>query len=582
MNSHRCHSAIPEREFVCVDDSFMARGKSNNFSGPYGTFPSEGQLTPGARYMGSESNVLNANSNDISNQELLDLAKGDERLSESLTTTRSNDEQQKPVLEKSKSESPRTEVYKRRWYLLLVFALSALLWNAVWSTWGPIAQSAKDVYGWSDGDIAMFTWLGNIPFLVTMFPIAYLMDVKGMRIAMVLSCGLAFLGTGLRCIPCDVQYAKWPIYAGQLLNGVAGTVPMSGPALLSGLWFPPNQRATATAFSTLLGYFGACISFVIGPLLVPEPYYPPPFNGSILNNFKYMDSNSSGNGTADTSAQKAGIMNILYAECGAAGVLFLLVIIYFPSKPPHPPSVSASIPREKYLPGLKMLARNKQFWVTAVAYSVPIGVYEVWQVVLDVIFDSRVSQETAGWMDFYATLGGCISGMLVSRFADYFTRQMKLFLLVFYFFSAVAILWCTLVVMDILPFDVVSIYAAIVIGGVFLDGGAPLFFELVIEVSYPVGEGVTSGCLQMICASAGILFLSILQIESIGKLWMNWFFFGTITMAMPLLFFIKTTYGRADIDDCEVEVSPSIEDSSVIEQACEDDDKTKLLKAVGI
>ena len=47
--------------------------------------------------------------------------------------------------------------------------------------------------------------------------------------------------------------------------------------------------------------------------------------------------------------------------------------------------------------------------------SVPIGVYEVWQVVLDVNLHPRVSQETAGWMDFYATLGGCVAGLLVSR-----------------------------------------------------------------------------------------------------------------------------------------------------------------------
>ena len=92
----------------------------------------------------------------------------------------------------------KTECYRRRWYILFLFSMSALIWNAVWSTWGPIAQSAKLVYDWTDGDIAMFTWLGNAPFLVTMFPIAYLMDVKGLRIAMLLCCGLTFLGVSVR------------------------------------------------------------------------------------------------------------------------------------------------------------------------------------------------------------------------------------------------------------------------------------------------------------------------------------------------------------------------------------------------
>ncbi|CAG5131645.1 unnamed protein product [Candidula unifasciata] len=450
----------------------------------------------------------------------------------------------------------RTAVYKKRWYLLLLFSLSAMLWNAVWSTWGPIAQSAKDVYHWSDSDIAMFIWLGNIPFLLTMFPCSYLMDVKGMRTAMIVACGFMFLGTGFRCVPSDVTTATWLIRIGQFLNGMAGTIPNSAPALLSGLWFPPNQRASATAISTVAGYMGASVSFVIGPLLVPQPNDLLPVNNTDDLLSVDLDVFDIGNMTNVTTynAQKEGIMHILYAEFAVAGLLLLLVLIYFPSKPPLPPSVSASMPREKYIPGLKMLVRNKQFWVCAMAFSVPAGVYEAWQVILDVILDDKgVSQQTAGWLDFYATVGGCVSGLLVCRFADFFTRQMKLFLLVFYFFAAVSILWFTLVVFDILPFDRVSMYAAIIIGGVFLDGGGPLFFELTIEVSYPVGEGVTSGFTQMLCAAAGIVFLSVVQVESLGKEWINWYFFGCVAMAIPPLFFISTTFGRADLDDADEE-----------------------------
>ncbi|BFZ22822.1 hypothetical protein BsWGS_25861 [Bradybaena similaris] len=253
----------------------------------------------------------------------------------------------------------KTAVYKKRWYLLLLFSVSAMLWNAVWSTWGPIAQSAKDVYQWTDADIAMFIWLGNIPFLLTMFPCSYLMDVKGMRIAMIVACGFMFLGTGCRCIPSDVTTATWLIRTGQFLNGMAGTIPNSAPALLSALWFPPNQRASATAISTVAGYMGASVSFVIGPLLVPQPNDLLPVNNTddlpSYDVSDFLDTNNTNITSYD--AQKQGIMHILYAECAVAGVLLLLVLLYFPSKPPLPPSVSASMPREKYIPGLKMLVR---------------------------------------------------------------------------------------------------------------------------------------------------------------------------------------------------------------------------------
>ncbi|BFZ06529.1 hypothetical protein BsWGS_09568 [Bradybaena similaris] len=472
----------------------------------------------------------------------------------------------------------RTELYYRRWYLLALFSLTAMLWNAIWSTWGPIAQSAKDVYGWSDGDIAMFTYLGNIPFLITMFPCAYLMDVTGMRMAMIFCCSFMFVGAGFRCIPGDIYTSTWLIRVGQFLNGVAGTIPMSGPALLSGLWFPPNQRATATAISTVAGYLGASISFVIGPLLVPEPDDTSPINGTFNLFSDVFDSNSSGVNITDHSDQERGIKTILYGECALAGLVFLLVLIYFPSKPPLPPSVSASIPREKYLNGLKMLARNKQFWICAIAFSVPLGVYESWQVILDINLDSKgISQRTAGWLDFYATVGGCVSGLLVSRFADLFTRQMKLFLLVFYSLATVAILWLTLVVLDIIPFDEVSIYAAVILAGVFLDGGSPLFFELTIEVSYPVGEGVTSGFSHMMCATAGTIFLIIVQIENIGTQWMNWCFLGTVGSTIPLLLLINTSYSRADVDDMEIDISDDEEAVTGI-GAADTNEKTSLLK----
>ena len=86
------------------------------------------------------------------------------------------------------------------------------------------------------------------------------------------------------------------------------------------------------------------------------------------------------------------------------------------------------------------------------------------------------------------------------------------------------------------------VYAAMVVGGVFLDGGAPLFFELVIEVSYPVGEGVTSGCLQMICAGAGVFFLSLVQIKSIGQCVDVIFYFSLTSQSYFVNFYTSTDF----------------------------------------
>lgn len=81
----------------------------------------------------------------------------------------------------SKSTPKESEIrtYHRRWYLLLLFCLVSHAGGLTWNTWGPIAQSAKLVFHWSDGIVALATAWGQITSLLGMFGAAYIMDVKG-------------------------------------------------------------------------------------------------------------------------------------------------------------------------------------------------------------------------------------------------------------------------------------------------------------------------------------------------------------------------------------------------------------------
>lgn len=72
------------------------------------------------------------------------------------------------------------------------------------------------------------------------------------------------------CKLCKFLFCRL-IHGGQLLNGLAGPTVMSAGPLLSTTWFAPDQRATATAVASLVGYLGAACSFLIGPLAVPAP-----------------------------------------------------------------------------------------------------------------------------------------------------------------------------------------------------------------------------------------------------------------------------------------------------------------------
>ena len=59
------------------------------------------------------------------------------------------------------------------------------------------------------------------------------------------------------CLPCSF------IHVGQVLNGIASCVVLTAPPYLSNLWFPPDERITATGIATLFNFMGKLIFCVI-------------------------------------------------------------------------------------------------------------------------------------------------------------------------------------------------------------------------------------------------------------------------------------------------------------------------------
>jgi len=74
----------------------------------------------------------------------------------------------------------RLQVFKRRWYVLVLFSLVYMTQSAIWNTWGPLTQSVKVAFGWSLDDVALLTNWGCIMYVASMAFFSWLMDVKGM------------------------------------------------------------------------------------------------------------------------------------------------------------------------------------------------------------------------------------------------------------------------------------------------------------------------------------------------------------------------------------------------------------------
>ena len=442
--------------------------------------------------------------------------------------------------------------YKRRWYILVLFTLIPATQNIIWSTWGPLTSSAELAFGWQNGDIAFLSNWGPITFIISAFFFSWMMDVKGLRLACVISGGLVCVGAGLRCITSEPPAATWLIHTGQMLNGFAGPVAMAAPPLLSSKWFPAEQRTTSTAFTSLVAGLGGLIGALITPLVVKDFSHLPRNNtasNTTTPTIPLFGNNGSNTNSELIQMQRSEIMKLMYIEFGLAAAVFLALLVYFPDRPPTPPSVTAHIQREGFKDGLKGLIRKKQFWLLCIPYSLGCGVYYCWASVININTKPfGIRQNDIDTMVFYAGLPGIFSNILVGRFADVFARHMKAILIVNHTLGCAAIAWMTLCILKVLPMNLLSLYIIMITAGIAFGSSSPLLFELSCENSYPIGEGLTTGFLTWLANITGFVFLLVLMIPNIGTLWMNWAFFGCIVVCLVSLALFKGHYNRLDRD----------------------------------
>ncbi|XP_056145761.1 solute carrier family 49 member 4 [Lampris incognitus] len=430
-----------------------------------------------------------------------------------------------------------SRVYGRRWLVLTVFSLLGFMQGMVWNSWGPIQNSAMRAFGFTKSDIAVLVlWgpVGFIPWLLFM----WLMDKKGLRVSLLLSAFFMLLGAALRSVPLGGQPQKrWLIHGGQLLNGLAGPTIMSAGPLLSTTWFAPDQRATATAVASLISYLGAATSFVVGPLVVPAP-----------NDTEVVNKEA----TFSDSYIRDRIQLVMYAEFGAIAVLFAAVLLYFPSRPPMPPSVAAASQRLSYRSSICRLLSNLRFLMIAMAYAVPTGVIAGWSGVLDMILTpAKVSQVDAGWIGFWSIVGGCVFGVAMARFADSIRGMLKLILVLMMAGASLSSTWFTLTCLTRLthlPSTAATLYTSCILVGIFINSSIPIFFELFIETVYPVPEGITCGVVTFLGNLVTGLLLFFLTFYCTELSWLNWCLTGSCLFSLGLILFFRESYDRLYLD----------------------------------
>ena len=162
----------------------------------------------------------------------------------------------------------------------------------IWNTFGPIDNSIKYAYDWNDSTVAMMANWGTITFIIIVFPFCWIMETKGLfhfkkyvliflkinfqlfvyivglRVITIITVVLVALAAVPRAVTTDQLSFLIFAHIGSVWNGFAGAVVMAAPPAISAVWFPPEQRTTATAINQVFNNLGNGLSYFIGTYVI--------------------------------------------------------------------------------------------------------------------------------------------------------------------------------------------------------------------------------------------------------------------------------------------------------------------------
>jgi FLVCR family MFS transporter len=422
------------------------------------------------------------------------------------------------------AQSANSAVYLTRFWILGLFVIFCVMQNAMWNFYSPITTSLQSVYSWSDNFIE---WLGNtanITFCVLVVPVAACVDLFGMRLSILVTIAALNVNAGLRLLPLSLVHASGYEAASMLsmvANGVAGTVESLAPPVLSFLWFPVGERATATAVMASSNTLGTAVGFLTA-LAVPA-----------------SDSDS---------AVLKSLTQVYWSYFSICAVTLICVILYFPNQPPTPPSSSHSVPTVAVARGVWQLLRHGRFWVVVSAQAVPLGVLSAWLNVLGInLINANLSQDIVGWVGFSLAVGGTLGGIVSGRVCDLLPGRMTRVLACLYCAATVLVALFIMVLKGIIPYSnglLIALSAAI---GAMMYGAYPIFFELAIETTFPISGSATAGFLVMAQSVVQSIFLAI-PVDQVGTAWMNYTLLICPAVFAGVLLFFREEHSRLDID----------------------------------
>uniref|UniRef100_A0A182JEC2 Major facilitator superfamily (MFS) profile domain-containing protein n=1 Tax=Anopheles atroparvus TaxID=41427 RepID=A0A182JEC2_ANOAO len=295
--------------------------------------------------------------------------------------------------------SVQIQIYKRRWFLLVLTVLSIAISYVQWIQYSIVANIMAKYYSISSAWIDWTSMIFMVVYIVAVFPVSYIMDVRNMRQSAVIGTVGTALGAWIKVFSVDPTQFK-VVIAGQIISAIAQVFLLSIPSRLAATWFSPEEASSVCAF----GVFGAQLGIAIGFFLTPM----------IITNH------------GDIATIGVDLQVFLMGVAGISTMIACMVIAVFKSEPPFAPSHVQALqrtmkPRRKdYWPAVGRLVKDDNYLILVIAYGINVGLFNAFstllnQIVLNYFPDSA---SDAGRIGLALIVLGLIGSMVFGYLLD--------------------------------------------------------------------------------------------------------------------------------------------------------------------
>lgn len=297
----------------------------------------------------------------------------------------------------------------QRWFALFSMAWLNLTQCLLWFTFSSVGIDDVQEYLPRMTDAAanrLLNW-GPAMFWLNLLAIYFLSWPRSLQRSMKLAAVLILVGAILQSVPCwlpeNVRKEEWiiPVFldSGHIAMAAAGPFIMGTPALLSALWFPEGQRATATCIGVIANQMGTLVGFPLGPAVTGQ----------------------------------AGFANYLRLMLVLGMAPAALVLSSFPVAPWKPASAVARRLSDAQLDSRRAqtshsrhigrIQNKSSFVIVAVVTGLNQGVMCAWQSTFQETLgnDSPAGMSSAavGWLGLASRSGYCFAALLSARVVDH-------------------------------------------------------------------------------------------------------------------------------------------------------------------